>query len=361
MEVSRLIRYPPPAGTPEARQYFRMVGAAMNASLFDSVTVDVALDATAGGEGARVTTRAVPEAAAGLLACARARIPDGLVDGAGRPVANDPSQAVQSGRFAADGTAYVLIRSLAPGGATSVASPTARQWSESLVRAFRSVSGAPALIIDLRVNGGGLSTELAHQAVAGLIPGPDRDLQVFTKQVRDPSRADPSVLVGVEEAWADGCVEAPGPDWFRRLCRRYRRIEGGIRDYPPLRPDDPDRTFAGPIEVLTGPNCVSACDMLVHVLARLPGVEIVGREPAGSLTGLYWPPETVPVGEEDILVGVPTVTFAHLFDGEAVPASRQPGVVDQQDWYTRDDLALGRDGMVERSRARLREKAGRGS
>jgi len=351
LEASSLPLMPPPAGAPSARAYFLATAAMMNARWFDSVQIRPAGGGNAHSEPVRKGQSAT------LFPCARARIPEGLTRVAGGALSSDPGAQLEYGVFEADSVGYLLVRSLAPPGATSIHHRAASSWATAFAEAVRALAGTRGLIIDLRVNHGGLSPELTHAGLVQLVEGPEPGLHVLSKAVRDPVGVGPHELIDLGTAWPEGCAASPGPDWFKRLCRSIRRIEGGLRDYPPLRADQPDRAYPFPVEVLTGPSCVSSCDMLVHVLAALPGVTVAGREPAGSLSGVYWPAEEVAVTDEErILMSVPTLVFS-LGAGAAglANASRNESVVDVQDWHTAEDLAQGRDGMVHRARTRIRE------
>jgi hypothetical protein len=144
------------------------------------------------------------------------------------------SRAVYSGRCR-DATPYLLLGSLDP----------KRVSIEAIDSALRGFHGAPALILDLRANGGG-SEELARKIAACFVQEP--------------------------VAYARHVVRTPdGPEAFSAPRERV------------LEPAGPERPrFDGKVAVLQGRFTLSSAEALVLMMRQVPGCVTVGDTTYGS-------------------------------------------------------------------------------
>jgi hypothetical protein len=256
---------------------------------------------------------------------------------------------------------YMYIKSTRPGNSDRASHPDALAFSDEFEQAILSLMDTDGLILDLRTNGGGIEITIFYKGLAHLFKGTE-DRLVIDTAVRDPEANDRTRLLTASEAWGEeGCSAAAMQNWFGRLCRAYEYIWGSLEAEFPFPADKPDLHYDNPIIVMTGPDCVSSCEWLVHFLSKFPEVTIIGRDPNGSLTGVYpqvhdawWYWHEAP--ETDYVFFVPP-TVAYYFVGEEPihHLSRRTGVVDKEVWFTKQDLVDGVDTVRERAMQLIRE------
>ncbi|MFT5424918.1 MAG: carboxyl-terminal processing protease [Phycisphaerales bacterium] len=145
----------------------------------------------------------------------------------------EPNGRVRPGRFD-DGAGYLAIRSWSEGDPRDF---------DSVFAALEELQGAPGLIVDVRLNGGG--DELLARSVAGcFIDGPR--LYATHKGVTD-----------------DGGFIESSERWFGPAPGRAH--------------------FAGPVAVLMGPVCMSCNEAFLLIMRRTPNAKFVGLPSQGSL------------------------------------------------------------------------------
>lgn len=130
--------------------------------------------------------------------------------------------------------------------------PYRTQWSRKFAGTVESMMDTDGIIIDVRYNTGGRN-ETFYAGLAKLIDA-EEDLDIFEMLGRDSK--DPDIL-GLEPV---GFAEKP------------------------LRADD--KVFGKPVIVMTGPDCISACDFLTAFFSRFPEFTIIGKDNNGSFCGV---------------------------------------------------------------------------
>ncbi|MBL8862514.1 MAG: hypothetical protein JNK02_10950 [Planctomycetes bacterium] len=179
------------------------------------------------------------------------------------------------------GVGYVRIADMQPG-----------EYAAGIAAQVGALRGAPALVLDVRGNGGGTRDVLV--AVAPWLLGADAPPRIVN--VARPLRAEDSgpdalasrYLFPADHArWSDAARAAIAkfasgftPEWEPRSAEfgaaRYLVLERG--------PDAPRRPFAGRLAVLLDSGCFSATDVFLAALAELPNVILVGT-PSGGGSG----------------------------------------------------------------------------
>jgi hypothetical protein len=174
------------------------------------------------------------------------------------------------------------------------------------------------LIIDLRYNTGGKADPL-YKGIAKLVENPE-DFDIFTRVRRDTQDVD---ILALEEIVGQRSV---------------------------FKGEDPDTNYDKPIVVLTGPDCISACDFLVATLAKFPDFTIIGWDNNGSFTGVAG--ETYKFGDDTISRYIPLNAGAY-YDEEQVENEefelllRRSDFVQTKIWHNKEDIAKGIDTVRE--------------
>jgi hypothetical protein len=143
------------------------------------------------------------------------------------------SEDVSIGQFP-DGIGYMLIDSWV----------TKRDVAGPAIEGLKRLSGTKALIIDVRSNGGGSS-------------GPAEE---FTVNLVD------SKVVYAKHTYRDSNVAG---GWTPVQSRTLEPVEGG-----PL--------YKGPIAVLTGHQCISACESFLLMMKQVKGCTLIGEPSFGT-------------------------------------------------------------------------------
>jgi hypothetical protein len=171
------------------------------------------------------------------------------------------------------------------------------------------------IIMDLRYNTGGKADPL-YKGLAKLVKNP-KDFDIFTRVQRDSS--DPNILA------------------LKEIIGQRSVFKG----------ENPDTYYEKPIIVLTGPDCISACDFLVATLAKFPETfTIIGWDNNGSFTGVSG--ETYKFGDDTISRYIPLNAGAY-YDEESVEKKefelllRRSDFVKTKIWLTKEDIAKGID------------------
>ncbi len=250
---------------------------------------------------------------------------------------------------------YMYIKSTRPGNSDRASHPDALAFSDEFEEVILSLMDTDGLIFDLRTNIGGIEITIFYKGLAHLFKGTE-DRFIIGTAVRDPEADDRTTLVSAREAWGDeGCSAFPVSNWFGRLCRAYEHIWGSLEGELPFPADDPDLYYEKPIIVMTGPDCVSSGEWLVQFLSTFPNVIIIGRDPNGSLTGVYprvhdsWVYWHEDPTTDYVHFVVPTVAYYFVDEQPIRHLSRRTGVVDEEVWFTKEDLITGTDTVRARA------------
>ena len=131
---------------------------------------------------------------------------------------------------------------------------------------------------------------------------------------------------------------------------------GSLDGFPAFPAEQPDLTYGKPIIVMTGPHCGSAGDTLVQLLSFFPEFTIIGRDPNGITIGVYTGMPRHFLGPDDyVITTIPTVAIYFADEGPPHHISRRTGVVDDQVWYTREDITAGEDTVLDHALNLIRE------
>jgi hypothetical protein len=339
-----------PGGAETSRRYNLLRSAMANANLFEKMNIR------------RVDTGEIEtldvmyiEVGEGIPLCHDLTETEGLVS------VDDPHQSLSfkddpmfvHGIIPDENIGYMYIKSTRPGNSDRASHPDAVAFGDEFEEAVLSLMDTDGLIIDLRANIGGIEITIFYKGLAHLFKGTE-ERRIIETAVRDPEGDDRTKLISAREAWGEeGCSAFPLDDWFGRLCRAYEHIWDSPEGESPFPPDDPDLNYGNPIIVMTGPDCVSSGDWLVQFLSTFPEVTIIGRDPNGSLTGVYpgvhdawWYWHEDPTTDYVHFV-IPTVAY-YLVDEEPIQhLSRRTGIVDEHMWFTKEDIVSGVDTIRE--------------
>jgi len=348
-----------PAGAETARRYWLQRSAMANAGLFETINIR------------RVKTGAIDTLdvvfiegmeGLGLLECQDQREIEGLVSShdPSQPISLDDDPMFVYGVFPDKYVGYMTINYVAPDGEVRNWAPAAKAFAEEFEQAVLSLMDTDGLIIDLRVNGGGMMVDLFNHGLAHLVRNPE-DTQIFQQAIRDPESDDRTRLIDVVDAWSagscyDGYRDHP---WVQEVCKPYRDIMGSLDGFPAFPAEQPDLTYGKPIIVMTGPDCRSAGDTLVQFLSFFPEFTIIGRDPNGITIGVYTGYPRHSLGpDEYVITTIPTVAMYFVGEGPPHHISRRTGVVDDQVWYTREDITTGEDTVLDYAFQLIREAEG---
>ena len=350
-----------PTGAETARRYWLLRSAIANAGLFETINIR------------RVETGAIETLDVvfiegiewlGLLECQDQREIEDLVSSHDRnqPVSLDDDPMFVYGVFPDKNVGYMTINYVRPGGDSRNWAPAGKAFAAEFERAVLSLMDTEGLIIDLRVNGGGNNVDLFDKGLAHLVQNPE-DEQIFQQAIRDPESDDRTRLMDVVDVWSPGsCYGYRDHPWVQEVCKPYRDIMGSLDGFPTFPADEPDLTYGKPIIVMTGPDCRSAGDILVQFLSFFPEFTIIGRDPNGITMGVYTGnPQYYLNQDEYVITAIPTVAIYFVDEGPPRYISRRSGVVDEQVWYTREDIVDGVDSILEHALQLIRETEGEGA
>jgi len=162
-------------------------------------------------------------------------------------------------------------------------------WSGFLDETKKALAKAPALIVDLRGNGGGDDTRAMQ--LAKLLYGQEFMHPRSIRQLQSPeARAVRlnSILLQMERARLNGKPEEPylREEAARRRADLEESIKGNQERYKLYQkeegpPFDPKKGFAKPIMVLIDRECGSSCESLLEALENHPFVKTVGANTGG--------------------------------------------------------------------------------
>jgi hypothetical protein len=265
------------------------------------------------------------------------------------------------GMFPDKNVAYMTINYIRADGEARNWGPAGKAFAEEFEQAILSLMDTEGLIIDLRVNGGGNNIDLFDKGLAHLVQNSEDEL-IFQQAIRDPESADRTRLMDVVDVWSPGnCYGYRDHPWVQEVCGPYRDIMGSLDGYPAFPADEPDLTYGKPIIVMTGPHCASGGDLLVQFLSSFPEFTIIGRDPNGITIGVYGEYLKYYLDPSDhVIASVPTVAIYFVGEGPPHHISRRSGVVDEQVWYTREDITNGKDTVLNHAFQLIREAGSEG-
>ena len=197
---------------------------------------------------------------------------------------------------------------------------------------------------------------LFDSAVAELM-----DTEGLVIDMRDHSGGGPTV--------SDGTAMLFGED-VPNLLRRYTRppdSDYDVVELSPLSPvsvvADPDTFYDRPIAVLTGPKTQSGGEVSSFVYSKHPRARRFGRATSGDFGGPGLVGQYTPLaGLVDDFVGLwyakPSVTGSVYFDADGEVMLRSEQTPETEVWFTQDDVAAGRDTVVEAALAWIAEENG---
>ncbi len=203
--------------------------------------------------------------------------------------------------------------------------PYETEWSKEFDKMIVELSeGTDGIIFDLRYNVGGRN-ETFYLGMSKLIDS-DKDEDIFNMLVRNAQNTNMLALVP------------------------------GATKEPPLKAD-PDTSYKKPVVVLTGPNCISACDFLMALFSKYPDqFRIIGKPHNGSFTGVR--ASNYDIGNGDVVHQyIPRQVGAYYTD--QVPKDTNE-VIDydllvrrsftqEEVWQTKDSVANGEDLVRKRA------------
>jgi hypothetical protein len=190
------------------------------------------------------------------------------------------------------------------------------EWSKEFNRiVLELMDGTDGIIIDLRYNVGGRN-ETFYLGLSKLIDNPE-DIDIFTMLARDYNNPD---ILALEEI---GTAETV------------------------LKGDDQD--YDKPVVILTGPDCISACDFLIAFFDKFPNeFTIIGKENNGSFTGVSG--TTYDLGEDTVSRYIPVQVGAYkLGEDDFEILLRRSDFLDEFVWHTKESIINDIDNVRQRA------------
>ncbi len=188
--------------------------------------------------------------------------------------------------------------------------PYKTEFSKTFENAILELMDTDGLIFDIRANDGGRPEPL-YKGLAHLIKS-EKAVYPFAAAQRDTSIPDRTTLKE-------------------------------LKAYPwtPLKPDEPDKSYDKPIIIMTGPDCISACDMLVALMSRYKEFTIIGKDPNGSATQIAGIRDWY-INKSNKIDKITTylTNFTFFFPDE--PGNylmRRTDFLDKPVWFTKNDIA----------------------
>lgn len=318
-----------PAASESSIRYNLLRAAMANVGLFEKMnirryetgeieTVDVIYIENPTGD-AGYTARAIT--------CTELTETDGLVD------PDDPEKTLSwkddpvlvSGIIKDKNIGYIYLKSC-PSGFNDGAgewNPYETDFSKKFDDAVLKLMDTEGIIIDLRYNTGGRPEPL-YKGLSHLIKE-EEDQSIFKTAIID-KRNDPVDRVNLVD---------------------IEDITGDPLDYP-LKVDEPNQCYENPIIVMTGPDCISACDMLIAVLSRFPEFTIIGRDTNGSSAGVHAEERWLDNEQDYVSQYIPSQTF-YFTDDPHNYLVRRTGFIQEEVWFQKDDIVNGVDSIRKRA------------
>ncbi len=207
---------------------------------------------------------------------------------------------------------------------TELWDPYETKWSKEFDKIVTELKeDTDGIIFDLRYNTGGRN-ETFYLGMSKLIDA-KKDMNMFTMLGRNSQN--PNILA----------------------------LEPGTRKESPLKAD-PKNSYKKPMVVLTGPNCISACDFLMAFFAKFPKqFKIIGKAHNGSFTGVS--DRAYDVGEDVVYQYIPSQAGAYWTDRKPKDNKEvidydlliRRNFVQEKVWQTKDSIAKGEDLVRKRA------------
>jgi carboxyl-terminal processing protease len=227
-----------------------------------------------------------------------------------------------------DGTAYVRIPSFGD-----------PEMEQNAVDFLRRVADAPAVIIDVRANGGGSTPVHLIEAVM------ERPYYGFSEST--------VVTYGLFAAYAKVVHDAPEgafDDYIRGYLDAVDEL-GRVQMRMPAAPTQPhDPIYTGPLFVLIDDGCASACEEFVMPLRVCGGATVIGARTSGSTGQPYMH------GFGNMMMFRVSTKRVYFPDGSQFEGVGIEPTVELVP--TPEDLRSGRDPVLERAEEMAREAAG---
>jgi C-terminal processing protease CtpA/Prc len=210
---------------------------------------------------------------------------------------------------------------------THLPNPYYAGWDGFLEKVKEIYATAPALIIDIRGNGGG--SDQMPKEMARILYGLDEDSRVPYPESRIVRRQSPEALAvflnnyGLRILVTRLNGTEPTPDLFKvyeEWNSRYQRALMG--ELPPE--DiieiskaffDARKVFRGPIKILVDAECGSSCESTLEFFESHPSAESIGQRTGGYVhfgnLGRLW------LRKSNLFVGIPTQQHVYL-DGRFI-------------------------------------------
>ncbi len=203
-------------------------------------------------------------------------------------------------------------------GSSNTRDPYKTKFAEIFEKTVLDLLYTDGLIIDVRKNSGGLE-DVVYKGLSHLIKS-DRDIKIF------------------ELAKKGNDIES--------LIKK--EIKG--RDFP-LKADNPDLYYEKPIIILTGPDCISACDVFIALASKFPEFTIIGNHNNGSFAGINLREDELSpkLRKEDRVSFIMPGTTILYADDENPYLLRRSDFIDEFVLPTKDDIANGIDTVRERA------------
>jgi hypothetical protein len=195
---------------------------------------------------------------------------------------------------------------------TALWDPYKTEFSAAFEKAVLSLMDTDGIILDLRNNTGGRN-ETAYKGFAKLIDS-EKEIKIFVDLERDTESTDREKLIEVD----------------------------GSSHYS-LMPDEGNTHYDNPIVVMTGPDCISACDYTVAFLSKFDEFTIIGRDTNASFTGVA-PMRTYEVESDYVLRYIPQLTSAYI-ETPTKPLLRSTGFIDEYVWFEKEYILKDTDSM----------------
>jgi len=200
--------------------------------------------------------------------------------------------------------------------------PYETEFANIFEKAVLNLMNTKGIIIDLRYNNGGRE-EPFYKGLAHLIKGTE-DKLIFKEAMVD---------IRKEEFTAED----------RKHLVDVSEVTGEDFNFP-LKADKPDKSYSNPIIVMTGPDCISACDMLVACLSKFPEFTIIGRDTNSSGAGVLEEKRWLYNENDYVFQYIPSETF-YFTDEPHKYLIGVTGFIDIPVWFEKETIPQGIDSM----------------
>jgi hypothetical protein len=209
--------------------------------------------------------------------------------------------------------------------------PHKTEFADRFEQAVISLMETDGIIIDLRFNVGG-RPEPFYRGLSRLIDS-EEDRMIFKEAMIDRRK---------EEITAEDRVNLVD-----------REEVTGEEFSVPVPADEGNMHYDNPIVVMTGPDCISACDMLIAVLSKFEEFTIIGRDTNASSAGVSEQQLWLYNGNDYVFQYVPSVTFYFIDEPHDYLVGRM-GFIDEEVWFQKEDIKQGIDSIRQYALDKIR-------